>query len=262
MMSSRSRAFALSCLVLAACGLGPAGPGGRSAGDADVAVLFIGNSLTAANDLPYMLEELLEMGGIEDAVVEAVAFGNFGLEDHWARGDASSRIAEGGWDVVAMQQGPSATEGRPSLLQYSALYADQIRAVGAEPALYMVWPALIRFFDFDGVSDSYATAAAQVNGILFPAGEAWREAWAVDETLQLYAADDFHPSLLGTYLAALVMYEQLSGNRADGLPATIPTPAGNVALSADMALLLQTAAHEANVKFALSSVGSRRTPLR
>lgn len=102
------------------------------------------------------------MGAIEDVVVEAVAHPNHGLQDHWARGDAASRIAEGGSDVVAMQQGPSATEGRPSLLQYSALYAEQIRAAGAESALYMVWPALIRFFDFDGVSDSYSTAAESV----------------------------------------------------------------------------------------------------
>lgn len=250
MTSSPSRALALSCLVLVACGLGPAAPDERPADDADLAVLLIGNSLTYANDLPYMLEALLEAGGVGDVVVEAVAFPNFGLEDHWARGDAARRIAEGGWDVVAMQQGPSATEGRPSLLEYSARYADQIRAVGAEPALFMVWPALIRFFDFDGVSASYSMAAEAVNGILFPAGEAWREAWAVDETLALYGPDEFHPSLLGTYLAALVMYEQLSGNSPDALPASIPVPGGSVTISGETALLLQTAAHSANEKFA------------
>ena len=54
-----------------------------------------------------------------------------------------------------MQQGPSATEGRPSLLEYAEFFADEIRAVGAEPALYMVWPSQARSFDFEGVSDSY-----------------------------------------------------------------------------------------------------------
>jgi hypothetical protein len=216
-------------------------------------VLFIGNSLTYTNDLPYMLEELLAMGGVDDAVVESVAFPNYGLQDHWVQGDAARRIAEGGWDVVAMQQGPSATEGRPSLLQYTALYADQIRAVGAEPALYMVWPAQTRSFDFDGVSASYAMAAQDVNGILYPAGEAWREAWALDGSLALYGPDGFHPSLLGTYLAALVMYEQLSGNSPEALPAIIPVPGGTVSISGTTALRLQTAAHEANEKFALTA---------
>ncbi|MCH8125145.1 hypothetical protein IIC38_04175 [candidate division KSB1 bacterium] len=36
------------------------------------------------------------------------------------------------------------------------------RAVKAQTALYMVWPAASRFFDFDGVSDSYKTAAEGV----------------------------------------------------------------------------------------------------
>ena len=52
-------------------------------------------------------------------------------------------------------------------------------------ALYMVWPAFNRFFDFDGVSDSYRTAAAQTGSLLFPGGEAWRAAWALDPNLDL-----------------------------------------------------------------------------
>jgi hypothetical protein len=217
----------------------------------DFAVLFVGNSLTYQNDLPGMLEQLLSGAGLGRVVVQSVAHANFALEDHWAEGTARQRIARGGWDVVIMQQGPSATEGRPSLLEYSARFAGEITKTGGRPALYMVWPSTARPFDFDGVSDSYATAAREVGGLLFPAGEAWREAWALDPSLQLYGPDGFHPTLLGSYLAALVMYEQLSGRSLLDLPPEIRTRSSATPLTADLAHKLQSAAQTANAKHAL-----------
>lgn len=232
---------------------------GPAAPDPDaLAILFVGNSLSYFNDLPGMLAGLLERADIGPVVVESVALPNYGLEDHWADGDVSERIRRGGWDVVVLQQGPSATEGRPSLLEYSQRFADLMEPTGARPALYMVWPAASRSFDFDGVSDSYATAARQVDGLLFPAGEAWRKAWARSPNLALYGPDGFHPSVLGTYLAALVMYEQLSGKSAIGLPAEIRIGSSTQPLDQAVAALLQDAAHEANRDFALAPAGAIR----
>ncbi len=213
-------------------------------------VLFIGNSLTYTNDLPGMLDWMLDQADVAVGEIETVAFPNFGLEDHWGLGSARGRISEGDFDVVVLQQGPSATEGRPSLLEYSQLFADEIVAAGGKPALYMVWPSEARFFDFDGVSDSYATAAEQVDGLLFPAGEAWRAAWAQDPDLALYGGDGFHPSELGTYLAALVMFAQLAATDPRTLPAVIPTSSGLVGITDEVAALLQQAAIDANAAFA------------
>ncbi len=173
-----------------------------------------------------MLRAMLVDAGVDVGRIESVAEPNYGLQDNWVMGSARDRIAAGGWDVVVMQQGPSATEGRPSLLDYSKRFADEIRAAGGRPALYMVWPSLSRFFDFDGVSDSYRTAAQQADALVYPAGEAWRAAWAKDADLELYGVDGFHPSQLGTYAAALVMFEQLSGKDTRDLPASIPGPLG------------------------------------
>ncbi len=213
-------------------------------------ILFIGNSLTYTNDLPGMLGWMLAQSEVAVGRIESVAVPNFGLEDHWQRSSTAGRISEGDFDVVVLQQGPSATEGRPSLLEYSQLFADEIVAAGGRPALYMVWPSQVRFFDFDGVSDSYQTAAAQVGGVLFPAGEAWRAAWAQDPNLELYGADGFHPSEMGTYLAALVMFAQLAATDPRTLPAVIPTPSGLVDITDEVAALLQQAAIDANAAFA------------
>ncbi len=211
--------------------------------DGSVRMLFIGNSLTFFNDLSGMLAQLLEDGGLDDVTVESIAMPNYGLQDHWPDPIVQNTIAEG-WDVVALQQGPSATEGRPSLLEYSRRFAEPIRAAGGVPALYMVWPAEARSFDFPGVSDSYSDAADRVEGLLFPAGEAWLDAWELDGSLELYGGDGFHPSPLGSYLAALVMYEQLSGRDARELDGSIPGY-GDFASPAELELL-RRAAHQAN----------------
>jgi len=241
----------LVTLVLpgAVCGQS-ATPFDAPAADGSLRVLFIGNSLTAFNDLPGMLYSLLRDHGAEDVTIEAIARPNYGLEDHWSQQATHDAIARG-WDVVVLQQGPSATEGRPSLLEYSEIFAVPIREAGAVPALYMVWPAEARSFDFPGVSDSYSDAADRVGGLLFPAGEAWLVAWDIDPDVELYGPDRFHPSPLGTYAAALVMYEQLSGADARDVTGGVPGYT-DVASAADLDVV-RHAAHEANTRH-------RRTP--
>ena len=188
-------------------------------------VLFVGNSLTQTNDLPVTVAALAKAGG-RQVVCESVAFGGFSLEDHWAQGDARKRIAQGGWTFVVLQQGPSALpESQVLLREFTRRFDADIRKAGARTALYMVWPSRDRFSDFDGVSRSYTNAATDVNGVLLPAGDAWRAAWKRDASLALYGPDNFHPSAAGSYLAALVMVNRLFGISPVGLPAMgLPAP--------------------------------------
>lgn len=174
-------------------------------------ILFIGNSLTYQNDLPGMVCQLARAAGRKLAC-ESVARPDYGLEEHWQSGEARGAIARGGWDVVVLQQGPSALpESRRLLVDYTKRFDAEIKKAGARTALYMVWPSRQRRGDTEGVSQSYRAAAAAVNATLLPAGDAWRDAWAIDRDLPLYDADNFHPSGTGTYLAALVVYRHLMG---------------------------------------------------
>ena len=253
-MTDRGHAICVAVLIATVnCGnnsaIGPADP-------AALNVLFIGNSLTATNDLPGMVLAMIESVDAGPAEFVDLSVPGFGLEDHWVANNVRETIAKGGWDLVVLQQGPSATEGRPSLLEYSQRFADEARLVDSFVGLYMVWPSVARAFDFDGVSDSYRTAAEQVGGLLFPAGEAWRMAWASDPSLPLYSADEFHPSEMGTYVAALVMFEQLTGLSPIGLPHALRTRSGvGVSIDANVAAVLQAAAAEANRVFALAVPG-------
>jgi hypothetical protein len=70
--------------------------------------------------------------------------------------------------------------------------------------------------------------------------------------LKLYSADGLHPSPAGSYVIALVMYEQLFGQSPIGLPATLQIQSksfGKLELPQETAALLQQAAAEANAKF-------------
>jgi hypothetical protein len=201
-----------------------------------------------------MVEALIDSAQFGPATIESITQPNVGLEDHWNLGFVQDAIDRGGWDVIVLQQGPSATEGRPSLLEYSRRLAEQPTRVGARIALYMVWPSTARSFDFDGVSESYTMAAEQVSGMLLPAGEAWRVAWQSDPDLSLYGPDGFHPSVTGSYLAALVIFQQLAGESPRGLPANLELSSGRtlaIDLPADKIVLLQEAAVEANQRFGL-----------
>jgi len=232
-------------------GVAAIGVDNRPIPEAGLSLLFIGNSLTYTNDLPGMLERMLIIAGVEVGTIEAVALPNHGLPDHWFNTNARQRIGVGGWDVVILQQGPSATEGRPYLLEYTPLFAQEISQINAQTALYMVWPSKARFCHFSQVSASYTMAARSVDGLLFPAGEAWLAAWQRNPALKLYSSDNFHPSKMGTYLAALVMFEQLTGLDINELPNVIPAVGGDIALSPDVSKVLKDAAKQANAEHAL-----------
>ena len=186
-------------------------------------ILFIGNSLTYSNDLPAMVCAMARSAG-RQVTCESVAKPDYGLEEHWNDRQARQAIARG-WDVVVLQQGPSALpESRRLLIDYTRRFDVEIKKTGARTALFMVWPSLARRGDFSGVSQSYAAAAKDVDAVLLPAGDAWRAAWAVDPKLPLYGPDGFHPSPMGTYLSALVIYEQIFAAPPPALPVPAAAP--------------------------------------
>jgi hypothetical protein len=227
-------------LAAASCGSTSPGP------DPNLRLLFIGNSLTYANDLPSLVLQLGRSNPSRPVAVSWVAYGGYSLEDHWNRGDALRAIRQGGWDLVALQQGPSALpESRANLIKWTSRFAAEIRRAGARPALYMVWPPLDRAPEWDAVTESYAAASAAANALLLPAGEALRSAYASDPTLPLFGGDGFHPAPLGSYGVALVIYAVAAG--AD--PLGLSSRAGGTSLPASQVEAMEHAAAAAIARF-------------
>lgn len=210
-------------------------------------MLFIGNSLTYWNDLPLIVQSLADSAGGASLAVMVVAFPDFNLDDHRAEGTAQRAIALGDWEFVALQQGPSSVEENREQLRASVgVLSGGIRAVGATPALYSVWPTEARRADFDRAVESYTLAAQDVSGVLFPVATAWLAAWRRDPALELYSPDGLHPSITGSYLAALVMYGALYERSPVGLPPRVRLASGEeIGVTPGVATVLQAAAAEA-----------------
>ena len=213
-VKSAALLIGLGLFTLACSGTEPAS--GQS-----LRLLFIGNSYTYFNELPALVKALGDSAGLH-LEVESVTFGGVSLEDHWQEGTARARLAASRWDIVVLQQGPSSRpESRVLLLDYATRFNEEIRQAGGQPAFYSVWPAQSRPQDYDGARDSYALAADSLDGMLFPASEAWRAAWRRDGGLALYGPDGLHPTRLGSYLVGLVMVGELTGRSPVGLPARV-----------------------------------------
>ncbi|HVR44264.1 MAG TPA: SGNH/GDSL hydrolase family protein [Thermoanaerobaculia bacterium] len=204
-------------------------------------VLFIGNSLTAGNDLPAMLCRMAEAVG---TTLECAAetHPNYALNDHGRRGNARRRVSSGTWDLVIMQQGPSSLpDSRDFLIAWSEEWAKEIRKRGGRAALLTVWPSRQRERDFARVIESYRRAAARSGALLIPAGKVWRALLERDPSIPLYGEDGFHPSPTGTWAAALTAYAAIFGSIPDEL--LDPETAGRIAgVAIDAAHLREIAA--------------------
>lgn len=213
-------------------------------------VLFIGNSLTYANDLPGTVAALAMSVG-DTIRVRAVALPNLALIDHLKGASTAPATIRGEhWDFVVLQQGPSSLPAnRDTLVLATRQFDVFIKAAAAASAQFMVWPSSDRPQDFPRVLGSSQAAARAVGGVVFAAGQAWTSALARDPSLQLYGGDGYHPAPLGTYLAALVIYEGITGHDARLLP--VRAIVGGHALTADTSTvrMLQSVAHETVMKY-------------
>jgi hypothetical protein len=254
-MPSRAlRILALASILGCLGANGPTGP--ELSGREGRPVLFVGNSLTYYNELPLIVEALAD--SVPDLTpgqrlsTAMAAYPDFALFDHWADGNAVRAIDnKTKWDVVILQQGSSALEeSRVLLRDWTKRFDEKIRAAGARTAMYAVWPNAARQFDFDRVNESYTLAAADVGGMLFPVGEAWRAAWRRDANLALYSGDGLHPTVSGSYVGALVITSMLLERSPVGMPARLRLRNGTtISIPAADAAVLQQAAAEAIEKF-------------
>lgn len=233
----------LAILSLAGCSLAtePLAPEGSTK------VLFIGSSLVDAHDLPVTVAQLASSAGLPECYCISIAYQDYELDDHFALGVALEALQSEDWDFVVLQQGPSAhPESRARLLKGASDFAKVIGERGAHTILFMPWPARDSSFYFPAVRDVYRFAADSIGAILAPAGEAWLLAWAQDATLPLYGPNGYYPSEMGSYLAALVIFQRIYSRSPVGVqvPAVVngrtqPWPVVQVQL-------LQEAAADAN----------------
>lgn len=220
------RAIALAALgLVAACG-GTSSPKRDGAPLPKIRVLFLGNSYTEVNDLPGTLVKLGQSpGSVAQFEVESRTPGGQTWEGHDADAEDTALIAKG-WDFVVLQDQSEQPWFMPHGVKPALMSLDaKVKAAGAKTVLYMTWARQVdgeavtyetKFAQDMAVNRYYVQHATAVGATVAPVGRAWERA-SRDPMQLLYADDHSHPNPLGTYLAAAVMYETLTGSSPDGL---------------------------------------------
>jgi len=206
-------------------------------------VLFIGNSYTFGNRLPWMLSALAASAEPPcEVAAEMVAEGGVSLEWHRENAATLEAIGKDGWDFVVLQDhsmGPIWHANRT--LEAARMLDAEIRKAGARTVFFLTWarehlPEMQR-----PLTQAYRAFARELDALIAPVGLAWHRALVADPTLALHQDDESHATPTGSYLAACVFYATLTGNSPVGLAATLVSDDRTlVTLDADRARFLQT----------------------
>ncbi|MDQ1328014.1 MAG: hypothetical protein QG641_1299 [Candidatus Poribacteria bacterium] len=203
-------------------------------------VLFIGNSYTYCNKMPWIVSKLAESDQ-RNLVVDMVTQGGVSLEWHAHNQDTLDAIEKGDWNIVVLQDfslGP--IENREKMHQFGMELNQHIQKIGAETVLYMTWarqhiPEMI-----NDLADAYISLGKSINAKVAPVGIAWKNALETNPDLILHTEDKSHPTPSGSYLSACVFYSTFYNSSPEGLTRKIVIDDENIVdLNDEDALFLQ-----------------------
>ena len=210
----------------------------------DTQVLYLGNSYTGYNNLPWLVRQLAAAGGHEYASDSNTPGGNtLGAPQpagwpHKSHPTSLAKIAAQDWEVVVLQDQSTLPTIPYARTQYmftgarSLVSSIQASSAGTRTLLFQTWGRrdggtfcflghCSSFADFDEMQDAltaaYAECAERVGAEVAPVGEAWRWARRLDPSIALHETDGSHPNLAGSYLAACVFYAVIFDESPVGL---------------------------------------------
>jgi len=192
-------------------------------------ILFIGNSYTSYNNLPNLVTQVAFTAG-DTIYTESHTPGGRRISQHAADAQVFSRIRSREWDYVVIQcqsQEPSFPDGQVAtdVFPHAKTLCDSIRAISActIPMFYMTWgrkngdasncaffPPLCTYEGMDSILRSnYLKMGEQNDAEVAGVGAVWRELRIKTPSLELYTADESHPSYAGSLAAAYTFYSSV-----------------------------------------------------
>jgi PKD repeat protein len=214
-------------------------------------VLFLGNSYTYVNNLPQIVHDLAISVG-DTLVFDSSTPGGYQLRDHVLDSVSQSKIMAGGWDYVVLQgqsQEPITFSGQfngAGQTLYNTIKQYNFCAV---PLPYMTWgrkngdasncasiPVMCTYQGMDTtLRDRYISLSEYLNCEVAPVSVVWNYLRQNFPGIELYQADESHPSLAGSYAAACCFYAMIF-KKDPGLTIF------NSSLSASDAMIIRNAA--------------------
>lgn len=184
-------------------------------------VLFIGNSYLYYNDSVHNhVRRIAEENGplepgeyqYKSATIGGARLSHHNIENLLEPGRLGINEP---FDLVILQGGSGESlneKNRATFRETAAQLVTKIRATNAEVALYMTHAYVPphRLYDplmIDKVEENYVTTGRALDVLVIPVGLAFKLAYERRPNVSLHKTfDGTHPNLLGTYLAACVVY--------------------------------------------------------
>jgi len=187
--------------------------------EADISLLFMGNSHTSANNLPGMVAAMVRAARPGRTVRAVEAPGWMFLDERAANAPSLEMLREGGWAYVVLQAQKYSSSGMFDYpIDGAVSLAHAARGVHAIPVMFPEWPRR----DVDEtrrIYDLHVSIAVREPACVAPIGQAWDLALSRNPGLVLHASDGNHSAPAGAFLAALVIAATMTGVAPDQLPA-------------------------------------------
>ena len=192
--------------------------------------LFLGNSYTFYNQMPDIVVNIAQSLG-DTLIVDSNTPGGAKLQDHAQTGSVSlQKIQQEQWDAVIIQAQSQEPSFPPLQVQedtypYAELLVDAVRDNHScsDPIFFMTWgrkngdnvngPFYPIISTYEGMQqrlrESYLEMGNDNEAMVSPVGMAWYQIVQQYPEIELYTADESHPNIYGSYLAACVFYSML-----------------------------------------------------
>jgi len=189
-------------------------------------VLFIGNSYTGVNNLPQMTYDVA-LSTNDTLIIDSHTPGGQRLMNHASSTQALAKINSQQWDYVVLQaqsQEPSwpISQVETEVYPYAKQLCDLIRANNtcSMPVFYMTWgrkngdasncaswPPVCTYVGMDSLlNERYQAMGKDNDAFVSPVGAVWHYIRENYPQIELYNADESHPSVAGSYAAACTFY--------------------------------------------------------
>lgn len=188
----------------------------------ETSVLFIGNSFTFMNNMPFIFKDIAESKG-KKLYVDTVVEGGKDFNFHAHNPETYAAIKSRKWDYIIIQ-GHSNELAQPesvidkSSLPFARQIVDSIHANSActQVVLYMTWgykngnPKWSAIASYEPMQEritaQYLRFADLLDARVSPTGVVWKALRANYPGINLYYTDNIHPSLNGSYVSACTFF--------------------------------------------------------
>jgi len=185
---------------------------------ADYQLLFIGNSHSSKNGLPYLVSRLIEIGDPDKEAKADLAPGWRFLDERLSDGVTKQTLEGRAWTHVILQAQKYSSSGRYHYPTHAAqTWIRRAASQRALPILFPEWPRKGNVEEGPRVHRLHQTIAASEGACVAPVGITWDAFIKRHPNINLYARDGNHSNLNGAFLSALVFYLVITGNHTNQL---------------------------------------------